>query len=107
MGFKRGRPGELAEAVRKLIRGEPAPLLDAPLGFAEAAMQYACNNYKKGFYHNKDAGKMYDGSGKAFVEAFSTPGESGLNFSSWQHFDIAEHFKEKFWIEPGFDATKC
>jgi len=93
------------EACRKLLRGG---LPDAPLGFAEAAKQCVCKNYKQGFYHNKDADKMYEGFGKAFEEAFGTPEESGLNFSSWQHFDTAENFKEKFWIEPGFDepATK-
>ena len=105
MASKRARPGELMEACRKLLRGG---LPDAPLGFAEAAKQCVCKNYKQGFYHNKDADKMYGGFGKAFEEAFGTPEESGLNFSSWQHFDTAENFKEKFWIEPGFDepATK-
>jgi len=78
------------EACRKLLRGG---LPDAPLGFAEAAKQCVCKNYKQGFYHNKDADKMYEGFGKAFEEAFGTPEESGLNFSSWQHLTLPRTLK--------------
>ena len=44
MASKRARPGELMEACRKLFRGG---LPDAPLGFAEAAKQCVCKNYKQ------------------------------------------------------------